>query len=113
MTPSMTNIPKSYEIYLALYQGISGTEEWQNSYRQFSPDFFDLIVVDEDLCDGAADAGADRAGMAVDVGVVGLLVGIGPGEISETAGYRTCHRQCHQRRGAGCGTMGAAGGTAR
>ena len=40
-------IDKSFEIYLALYQGISGTEEWQNSYRQFSPDFFDLIVVDE------------------------------------------------------------------
>ena len=40
-------IDKAFEIYLALYQGISGTEEWQNSYRQFSPDFFDLIVVDE------------------------------------------------------------------
>ncbi len=40
-------IDKSYELYLALYQGVSGTEEWQNAYRQFSPDFFDLIVVDE------------------------------------------------------------------
>ena len=40
-------VDKSYEIYLALYQGISGTEEWQNAYRQFSPEFFDLIVVDE------------------------------------------------------------------
>lgn len=38
---------KSYEIYLALYQAVSGTEEAQNIYKQFSPDFFDLIVVDE------------------------------------------------------------------
>ena len=40
-------VDKSYEVYLALYQGISGTEEWQNAYREFSQDFFDLIVVDE------------------------------------------------------------------
>ena len=38
---------KSYEIYLSLYQAVSGTEEEQNIYKQFSPDFFDLIVVDE------------------------------------------------------------------
>ncbi len=38
---------KSYEIYLALYQAVSGTEEEQNIYKEFSPDFFDLIVVDE------------------------------------------------------------------
>ncbi|MCB0253324.1 MAG: DEAD/DEAH box helicase family protein, partial [Anaerolineae bacterium] len=37
-------VDKSYEVYLALYQGISGTEEWQNAYREFSQDFFDLIV---------------------------------------------------------------------
>jgi type I restriction enzyme R subunit len=40
-------IDKSYEVYLALYQGVSGTEEAQNVYRHFSPDFFDLVVVDE------------------------------------------------------------------
>jgi type I restriction enzyme R subunit len=38
---------KSYEIYLALYQAVSGTEEESNIYKQFSPDFFDLIIVDE------------------------------------------------------------------
>jgi type I restriction enzyme R subunit len=37
----------SYEIYLALYQAVSGTEEAQNIYKQFSRGFFDLIVVDE------------------------------------------------------------------
>jgi len=40
-------VDKSYEIYLALYQGLSGSEEASNIYKQFSPDFFDLIVVDE------------------------------------------------------------------
>ena len=38
---------KAYEIYLALYQAITGTEEQQKIYKQFSKDFFDLIVVDE------------------------------------------------------------------
>ncbi|MEI8291922.1 MAG: DEAD/DEAH box helicase family protein [Verrucomicrobiota bacterium] len=41
------NIDKSYEIYLALYQGISGQEEAANAYKEFSPDFFDLVIVDE------------------------------------------------------------------
>ncbi len=40
-------IDKSYEIYLALYQGLSGANEEANAYKQFSPDFFDLIVIDE------------------------------------------------------------------
>jgi len=40
-------VDKSYEIYMALYQGISGDEEWKNIYKQFSKDFFDLVVVDE------------------------------------------------------------------
>ncbi len=40
-------IDKSYEIFLALYQGLSGSDEDANVYKQFSPDFFDLIVIDE------------------------------------------------------------------
>ncbi|AXY41793.1 DEAD/DEAH box helicase family protein [Halomonas sp. JS92-SW72] len=40
-------VDKSYEIYLSLYQAVTGSEEEQNIYRQFSPDFFDLIVIDE------------------------------------------------------------------
>lgn len=40
-------IDKSYEIYLALYQGLSGTDEEANAYKQFSREFFDLIVIDE------------------------------------------------------------------
>lgn len=38
---------KSYEIYLSLYQAVIGNEEEKNIYKQFSPNFFDLIVVDE------------------------------------------------------------------
>jgi len=41
------NIDKSYEIYMALYQAVSGTEDWQNVYKNFSRDFFDLVIVDE------------------------------------------------------------------
>ena len=44
---STKQVDKSYEIYLSLYQAVSGTDEAQNIYKQFSPDFFDLIVVDE------------------------------------------------------------------
>jgi type I restriction enzyme R subunit len=40
-------IDKSYEVYLALYQGLSGADEEANAYKQFSPEFFDLIVIDE------------------------------------------------------------------
>ncbi|MEK6896170.1 MAG: DEAD/DEAH box helicase family protein [Nanoarchaeota archaeon] len=37
----------SYEVYLALYQAVSGEEDIKNIYKQFSPSFFDLIIVDE------------------------------------------------------------------
>lgn len=40
-------VDKSYEIYLSLYQAVTGTEEESNIYQQFSPDFFDLVIVDE------------------------------------------------------------------
>ncbi len=40
-------IDKSYEIYLALYQGLTNYDEDNDAYKEFSPDFFDLIVIDE------------------------------------------------------------------
>ena len=46
---------KAFEIYLSLYQAVTGTDEKQNIYRQFSPDFFDLVVVDECHRGSAAD----------------------------------------------------------
>ena len=39
-------VDKSYEIYLALYQGLTGDGD-RNIFRQFSSGFFDLIIVDE------------------------------------------------------------------
>jgi type I restriction enzyme R subunit len=53
-------VDKSYEVYLALYQAVSGTEEVLNIYKQFSPDFFDLIFVDECHRGSAAEDSAWR-----------------------------------------------------
>lgn len=40
-------VNKAFEVYLSLYQAVTGSEEEKNIYKQFSPDFFDLIVIDE------------------------------------------------------------------
>ena len=40
-------IDTAYEVYLGLYQAITGPEEHQKIYREFSPGFFYLIVIDE------------------------------------------------------------------
>ncbi|WP_252272584.1 EcoAI/FtnUII family type I restriction enzme subunit R [Pseudomonas subflava] len=62
---AMTKIAKrqidtSYEIYLSLYQAVTGAEEEKNVYKQFSPDFFDLIVIDECHRGSAAEDSAWR-----------------------------------------------------
>lgn len=54
-------VDTAYEIYLALYQAVSGTDEAQNIYKQFSRDFFDLVVVDECHRGSAAEDSAWRA----------------------------------------------------
>lgn len=53
-------IDKSYQIYFALYQGLTGSEDWKNVYREFSPDFFDLVVIDECHRGSASEASAWR-----------------------------------------------------
>ena len=53
-------IKKNYEIYLALYQAVTGKEEWKQIYRQFPADFFDLVVIDECHRGSAADDSAWR-----------------------------------------------------
>jgi len=53
-------IDTSYEIYLGLYQAITGPEEAQKLYKEFSPDFFDLIVIDECHRGSAAEDSAWR-----------------------------------------------------
>jgi len=39
-------IDTAYNVYLALYQGLSDSKS-DDAYKQFSPDFFDLIIIDE------------------------------------------------------------------
>lgn len=53
-------IDKSYQIYFALYQGLTGNEDWKNVYTEFSPDFFDLVIIDECHRGSAAEASAWR-----------------------------------------------------
>ena len=40
-------IDKSYEIYLAIYQGLTNYDEDKDAYRKFSRGFFDLVIIDE------------------------------------------------------------------
>jgi type I restriction enzyme, R subunit len=53
-------VDPSFEIHLALYQAITGTEEEKKIFKQFSRDYFDLIVVDECHRGSAADDSAWR-----------------------------------------------------
>ena len=67
-------VDTSYEIYLALYQAVTGNEDWRNIYRQFSQDFFDLIIVDECHRGSAAEDSAwrdilDYFGSATQIGM--------------------------------------------
>ncbi|ANQ48057.1 DEAD/DEAH box helicase family protein [Flammeovirga sp. MY04] len=53
-------IDKSYQIYFALYQGLTGNDESKNAYKEFSPDFFDLVIIDECHRGSASEASAWR-----------------------------------------------------
>src|SRR6202011_1727538 len=53
-------IDTAYEIYLGLYQAITGPEERQKIFREFSREFFDLIVIDECHRGSAAEDAAWR-----------------------------------------------------
>ena len=53
-------IDTAYEIYLGLYQAITGPEDHQKIFREFSPTFFDLIVIDECHRGSAAEDAAWR-----------------------------------------------------
>ncbi|PYR00183.1 MAG: restriction endonuclease, partial [Acidobacteria bacterium] len=53
-------IDTSYEVYLGLYQAITGPEDREKLFRELSPDFFDLIVVDECHRGSAAEDSAWR-----------------------------------------------------
>lgn len=53
-------IDKAYEIYLALYQGLTDYDADRDAYREFTPSFFDLIIVDECHRGSAAEDSAWR-----------------------------------------------------
>jgi type I restriction enzyme, R subunit len=57
---SKHQINKSYEVYLGLYQAITGPEERQKLFHEFSPGFFNLIVIDECHRGSAAEDSAWR-----------------------------------------------------
>lgn len=38
---------KAYEVFLGLYQGLTNSDGVEDAYKDFSPEFFDLIVIDE------------------------------------------------------------------
>jgi type I restriction enzyme R subunit len=54
-------IDKAFEVYLALYQGLTDYDEDTDAYREFSPDFFDLVVIDECHRGSAAEDSAWRS----------------------------------------------------
>jgi len=41
------NVDPAYEIYIALYQGLTNSSVEEELFKQFSPNFFDLIIIDE------------------------------------------------------------------
>ncbi|MFZ4809479.1 MAG: EcoAI/FtnUII family type I restriction enzme subunit R [Hyphomicrobiaceae bacterium] len=53
-------IDTAFEVYLGLYQAITGPEDRQKMFREFSPGFFDLIVIDECHRGSAAEDAAWR-----------------------------------------------------
>lgn len=40
-------IDSAFDIHLGIYQAMTGTEEHQKAYKNVSPNFFDLIIIDE------------------------------------------------------------------
>ena len=53
-------VDPAFEIHLGLYQALTGPEESQKAFKQVSPDFFDLILIDECHRGSAADDSAWR-----------------------------------------------------
>jgi type I restriction enzyme R subunit len=60
MSKKGRRIDPAYEIYLGLYQAITGPEEKQKIYKELSADFFDLIIIDECHRGSAAEDSAWR-----------------------------------------------------
>lgn len=81
-------VKKNYEIYLALYQAVTGKEEAQQIYSQFPADFFDLIVVDECHRGSAADDSAWREILDYFAGATHVGMTATPKESKETSNIK-------------------------
>ena len=44
---SRQNVSKAHQIYFALYQAVTGNKDYKDIFTEYSPDFFDVIIVDE------------------------------------------------------------------
>ena len=67
-------IDTAYEIYLGLYQALTGPDDRQKLFRELSPDFFDLVIIDECHRGSAAEDAAwreilDHFRMATQIGL--------------------------------------------
>ncbi|MCC5906403.1 MAG: DEAD/DEAH box helicase family protein [Balneolaceae bacterium] len=40
-------VSKAHQIYFALYQAVTGNEDFEDVFKEYSHDFFDLIIIDE------------------------------------------------------------------
>lgn len=78
-------IKKNYEIYLALYQAVTGKEDWKQIYRQFPADFFDLVVIDECHRGSAAEDSAWREVLEYFSGATHLGLTATPKETKEVS----------------------------
>lgn len=78
-------IKMNYEVYLALYQAVTGKEEWKQVYRQFPADFFDLIVIDECHRGSAAEDSAWRVVLDYFSGATHLGMTATPKETKEVS----------------------------
>ncbi|WP_347985780.1 DEAD/DEAH box helicase family protein [Methylomonas sp. AM2-LC] len=78
-------VKKNYEIYLALYQAVTGKEEWKQIFRQFPADFFELVVIDECHRGSAAEDSAWREVLAYFSGATHLGLTATPKETKDVS----------------------------
>ena len=77
---------KAYEVFLGLYQGLSNSDpEIKDAYKDFSPDFFDLVIVDECHRGSAKDDSAWRGILEYFKSATHIGLTATPKETSETS----------------------------
>jgi type I restriction enzyme R subunit len=83
---------KAFEIFLGLYQGLSNSDPGiEDAYKDFSPDFFDLIVVDECHRGSAKEDSAWREILTYFKGATHIGLTATPKETKETSNAEYFH----------------------